>query len=64
MSLKTLEYSNGDIYPDIWDIVDTVVEKTRAFERSHEEKIERLSKGDDLPSWNHQEGYRIRSHQA
>ena len=61
---ETLEYSNGDIYPDIWDIVDTVVEKSGAFERSHEEKIERLSKGDDLPPGDYQKGYRICSHQA
>jgi len=46
---ENISFANDDIYPDIWDIVDTVVEKSRAVERYHEEKIERLGKGDDLP---------------
>ncbi len=46
---ENLDYVNADISPEIWDIVDTVADKTRALERRHEEKIERLSKGDDLP---------------
>jgi len=45
---EELTYDN-DVHHEIWDVVDTVAEKQRNLERIHEDKIERLSKGDDLP---------------
>jgi DNA-directed RNA polymerase subunit beta len=45
---EELTYAN-DVHHEIWDVVDTVAEKQRNLERIHEDKIERLSKGDDLP---------------
>jgi DNA-directed RNA polymerase subunit beta len=46
---EMLQYSDDDVYGEIYDIVDTVASKSRVIERYHEDKILRLDKGDDLP---------------
>jgi DNA-directed RNA polymerase subunit beta len=46
---EMLQYSDDDVYGEIYDIVDTVASKSRVIERYHEDKIQRLDKGDDLP---------------
>ena len=46
---ELLTYEDVEVESEIWDIVDEVAAKTREIRRLHDEKVERLSKGDDLP---------------
>ena len=43
-----LQIENDELSDEIFDIIDTVEEKTRVIARAHKEKIVRLDKGDDL----------------
>ena len=46
---EMLTYEDVEVESEIWDIVDEVAAKSREIERLHDEKVERLTKGDDLP---------------
>ena len=47
---ETLKFTDANsLYNTIYKIVDTVEAKTRSIETYHNDKIERLNKGDDLP---------------
>jgi DNA-directed RNA polymerase subunit beta len=46
---EMLRYEDVEVESEIWDVVDEVAAKSREIERLHDEKVERLTKGDDLP---------------